>query len=331
MISRARRPGVFARANYMRTILLRLPSSSEFPRFLRVPMSSPILISGLVNIETTVRVDGFPIPYFPVRYPFFGVRSTVSGVGVNISTALSTLGNPVRLLSLVGDDAPGRLAREALRGRGLDDRYVLAQAAETAQSAILYDGDGRRQIHVDLKDIQEQVYPTALFDEAAEGCRLAVLCNINFSRPLLALARGRGMVIASDVHAIAELDDPYNADFMRAADAGGMGWRRVSALRQPNCGHRPGSGRRAAGGQGRCAAAHASRGHPPRGQHHRRGRCAVLGLSARLHADQRPLSGYPKSRGLRVLQDRRSRRGGGIFRCGGSRKLGNERKMRTKV
>jgi ribokinase len=179
---------------------------------------NPFLISGLINIETTVRVDGFPIPYFPVRYPFFGVRSTVSGVGVNISTALSTLGNPVRLLSLLGDDAPGRLAREALRGRDIDDRYVLAQAAETAQSAILYDGEGRRQIHVDLKDVQEQVYPPTLFDEAAEGCRLAVLCNINFSRPLLALARQRGMVVASDVHAIADLDDAYNADFMRAAD-----------------------------------------------------------------------------------------------------------------
>lgn len=178
----------------------------------------PILISGLVNIETTVRVDGFPIPYFPVRYPFFGVRSTVSGVGVNVSAALRTLGNDVRLLSMVGDDAPGRLAREALRGRGIDDRTVLAQAAETAQSAILYDGEGRRQIHVDLKDVQEQVYPAALFDEAAEGCRLAVLCNINFSRPLLALARERGMLVASDVHAIADLDDPYNADFMRAAD-----------------------------------------------------------------------------------------------------------------
>ena len=179
---------------------------------------SPILISGLVNIETTVRVDSFPIPYFPVRYPFFGVRSTVSGVGVNISAALTTLGNSARLLSIVGDDAPGRLAREALRDRGIDDCAVLAQAAETAQSAILYDGEGRRQIHVDLKDVQEQVYPAALFEEAAAGCRLAVLCNINFSRPLLARARQRGMVIASDVHAIADLDDPYNADFMRAAD-----------------------------------------------------------------------------------------------------------------
>jgi acarbose 7IV-phosphotransferase len=135
----------------------------------------------------------------------------------------------VRLLSILGDDAPGRLAREALRGRGVADRYVLAQAAGTAQSAILYDGEGRRQIHVDLKDIQEQVYPAALFDEAAAGCRLAVLCNINFSRPLLALARERGLLIATDVHAIADLDDAYNADFMRAADILFMSHERLPA------------------------------------------------------------------------------------------------------
>jgi acarbose 7IV-phosphotransferase len=203
-------------------------SSSEFPQ---VPMTTPppILVSGLVNLETTVQVDGFPIPYFPVRYPFFGVRSTVSGVGVNVSTALSTLGNDVRLLSLLGDDAPGGLAREELRRRGLDDRYVLAQAAGTAQSAILYDGEGRRQIHVDLKDIQEQAYPAALFDKAATGCRLAVLCNINFSRPLLALARQRGLPVATDVHAIADLDDAYNADFMQAADILFMSHERLPA------------------------------------------------------------------------------------------------------
>ena len=179
---------------------------------------SPILVSGLINIETTVRVDGFPIPYFPVRYPFFGVRSTVSGVGLNVSKALTTLGNEVRFLSLIGTDASGTLVRGELAQIGVDDRYVLPQVAETAQSAILYDETGRRQINVDLKDIQETAYPEARFEQAAADCELAVLCNINFSRPLLALARRRGMTIASDVHTIADLDDPYNSDFMRAAD-----------------------------------------------------------------------------------------------------------------
>jgi hypothetical protein len=35
-----------------------------------------ILVPGLINIETTLQVDGFPIDYSPVRYPFMGVSST---------------------------------------------------------------------------------------------------------------------------------------------------------------------------------------------------------------------------------------------------------------
>ena len=39
-----------------------------------------ILVSGLVNTETTCRVRQFPINYYPVDYPFFGVSTAVSGV-----------------------------------------------------------------------------------------------------------------------------------------------------------------------------------------------------------------------------------------------------------
>jgi sugar/nucleoside kinase (ribokinase family) len=44
-----------------------------------------------------------------------------------------------------------------------------------------------------------------------------VLCNINFSRPYLEVMRARGIPIATDVHAIADLDDDYNRDFMATA------------------------------------------------------------------------------------------------------------------
>ena len=49
-------------------------------------------ICGLINMETTVRVEGFPLRYFPVTYPFNGIGSTVSGVGYNIAAALRALG-----------------------------------------------------------------------------------------------------------------------------------------------------------------------------------------------------------------------------------------------
>lgn len=177
-----------------------------------------ILVSGLINIETTLRVERFPIEYSPVRYPFGGARSTASGVGANVALALAVLGDEPRLLSLTGDDLNGRLAAAALRERGLDTQRVLPRLAATPQSVILYDGEGRRQINVDLKDIQEAEYPAGVFEDALRGCDIAALCNVNFSRPLLARARAAGKPAAVDVHALGDLHDPYNADFMRHAN-----------------------------------------------------------------------------------------------------------------
>lgn len=179
---------------------------------------SNILVSGLINIETTLKVDGFPIAYEPVRYPFWGVRSTVSGVGYNIAKALTTLGDSVRLLSLIGRDLFGQGVVQALAEANVSGNYVLPRLGQTAQSVILYEPSGRRQIHTDLKDIQEQIYPIEQFDAALVDCDLAVLCNINFSRPFLARARQAGVPVATDVHTIRDLADPYNSDFMAAAD-----------------------------------------------------------------------------------------------------------------
>lgn len=177
-----------------------------------------ILISGLINIETTLRVESFPIPYTPVRYPFFGINNSVSGVGYNIARALARLGDDVRLLSIIGRDPVSSLVREALERDGLSGKNVLDLIDETSQSVILYDGEGRRNINVDLKNVQETPYPHARFTQAAQGCDMLVLCNINFSRAFLEQARRSGKRIATDVHAISDLNDPYNTDFMRAAN-----------------------------------------------------------------------------------------------------------------
>ena len=176
-----------------------------------------ILVSGLVNLETTCQVERFPVEYHPVRFSFFGIRSRASGVGYNLAGALTTLGDTVTLLSLVGSDPAGRAAFDALAAAGIATDYVLATVRETAQSVILYDPTGRRAIYTDIKDLQEQVYPPDRFAAALAGCDLAVLGTINYSRPFLARAQATGVPIATDVHAVADLDDPYNADFMRAA------------------------------------------------------------------------------------------------------------------
>jgi acarbose 7IV-phosphotransferase len=176
-----------------------------------------ILVSGLINIETTLQVDGFPLAYTPVRYPFHGVNSTVSGVGYNVAAALSSLGSQVNLLSLIGQDIAGDLVRRTLQETGISTDGLVASLEKTPQSVILYDRSGKRQINTDLKDIQERAYPPETFTQALQACSVAVLCNINFSRPFLEPARQSGKIIATDVHAISTLEDDYNRDFMQAA------------------------------------------------------------------------------------------------------------------
>lgn len=175
-----------------------------------------ILISGLLNTETTTAVRGFPIQYYPIDYPFFGISTAVSGVAFNIAKALRTLGDEVCLTSMVGDDFPASYIRNELGKLEIPADHVLPKLAQTPSSVVLYAPDGTRQIYCDLKDIQETHYDFApdLLDEVD----LVVACNINFNRPLLGLAKAAGKMIATDVHVLSDLYDNYNREFLEAAD-----------------------------------------------------------------------------------------------------------------
>jgi len=135
----------------------------------------------------------------------------------------------VRLLSLVGQDDAGILTHQILNHLGLPSHFVPRALPQTCHSTILYDPEGRRMIFTDLKEIQQQDYPPPLFEEAIVGCELAVLCNINYSRRFLPRVKNAGIPLASDVHAIASLDDDYNRDFMAAADILFMSHERLPA------------------------------------------------------------------------------------------------------
>lgn len=175
-----------------------------------------ILVSGLVNTETTTAVRGFPIHYYPIDYPFFGISTAVSGVAFNISKALRTLGDQVLLTSMTGSDYPASYIRDSLQALDIGTERVLPKLSQTPGSVVLYDPEGRRQIYCDLKDIQETDYP---FEPAVlDGIDLVVACNINFNRPLLHFAKQAGIQIATDVHVLYDVYDQYNREFMECAD-----------------------------------------------------------------------------------------------------------------
>ena len=175
-----------------------------------------ILISGLVNTETTVRVRQFPIPYYPIDYPFFGVNTAVSGVAYNIALAMNTLGDAVQLCSMTGNDFPAEFIKSELTWAGISAEHIRKKLSQTPSSVVLYDETGRRQIYCDLKDIQESNYG---FDaDVCADADIVVACNINFNRELLEAARRAGKTIATDVHVLNNVWDEYNRDFLECAD-----------------------------------------------------------------------------------------------------------------
>lgn len=167
-------------------------------------------------METTTRTRGFPIDYYPIDYPFFGVNLYPGGVGFNLAKALHTLGDEINLYSLIGDDEAGKIIKTQLKEMGVSYKHVYPVLPQTPMSSILYDETGRRLIYCDLKDIQMRVCP---FEEKeVEEADIVIATNINFSRKLLSIAKKKKKLIATDVQVLRDPDDEYNVDFMKSAD-----------------------------------------------------------------------------------------------------------------
>ena len=175
-----------------------------------------ILVTGLINTETTIKIKQFPIEYFPIDYPFFGVNTRVSGVAYNLAKALKTLGDEVRFVSMTGDDFSAKYIREELANIDVSTEYVQTILKETPSSAVLYDDSGKRQIYCDLKDVQDQNLDCG--KELYADCDIVIACNTNFNRELLKKAKADNKIIVTDVHVLGDIYDEYNRDFMQYAN-----------------------------------------------------------------------------------------------------------------
>jgi ribokinase len=176
-----------------------------------------ILVSGLTNIESTVKINNFPIEYSPVEYNFFGLNSSVSGVGYNIVKALKTLGDNPYFFSIIGNDIYKNIIFDDLEKDKIDTKYILPLLEQTVQSTVLYDNN-KRKIILDLKNIQDTKYPIRYIDEIMNKIDIGIICNINFSRDFLKILKQNGKIIATDVHVLDDINDSYNNDFIEYSD-----------------------------------------------------------------------------------------------------------------
>lgn len=177
-----------------------------------------IFVSGLVNVETTFGIDSFPVNYYPIDYPFFGIHTGIGGVGYNVAKALTMLGDDVSLVSFAGNDFESDRIEKTLAEDGISAEHISRTLKATPVSLILYDKNGQRQIHCDLKDIQDKILDCASVLKQITDADIVAACNINFNRSLLEEAKRQHKIIATDVHVLSDVKDEYNSDFLKFAD-----------------------------------------------------------------------------------------------------------------
>ena len=173
------------------------------------------LVVGNVGLETSLKLGAFPLPDASSYQPY-NLELGVSGVGFNVAYALQMLGTDVRLASVLGADTVGDFLLTEVRKLEIDTSY-LHIGKRTARSLVISDMTGARHVHTDLGGVSGADYPLERFDAALDGCTLAVLSNIGYSRPLLGRAHAAGVPISTDLHAIKDLNNPYDQDFLAAA------------------------------------------------------------------------------------------------------------------
>jgi ribokinase len=179
---------------------------------------SKVLVMGPIYAETTVKVSSIPLPNDSVIDNSYGIITSFSGHGYNVSRALTKLGDSVNFLSFSGNDAIKLMLDERLNKEGISADYVIPSLSATPHTIVLFSDENTRQVINDLKESREVEYDEALFDKAIAECNTAVLCNSNYARPYLKKVKDLGKTIITDAQAIRGIDDKHNEDFMQYSD-----------------------------------------------------------------------------------------------------------------
>lgn len=189
-------------------------------------------IVGIANQQTLLPVDGFPHDYSPARYLPGQITTTVGGAGFNVARTMAELGDTVSLMCPLGSDVAARAVVEEAALRQIKITTSTGMLDRTPRSVVLNDPSGRRQINTDLGSALTARFTTPAFTSAAQDASVVVLGNVDLSRPLLRVARELAIPIAVDLQDVQGLDNPYDQDFIAAADILIMSHERLSAAHE---------------------------------------------------------------------------------------------------
>lgn len=144
-------------------------------------MMQHLLIIGAASIDTKGRADqtiqtGTSTPG--------SIRVSVGGVGRNIAENLARLGEPVVLLSAVGDDGSGRRILQQAAECGIDTSHILVEAEQhTAAYLAVLDHTGNAVMSIDDMSVSRAaITPQFVYQHRAlfrEACMVVLDANLS--------------------------------------------------------------------------------------------------------------------------------------------------------
>lgn len=180
-------------------------------------MTFECVVVGNAGVDTCVYVHGLQIDE-SVEANFTDNIDAVGQAGGYASRGYARRGYRTAFVGALGDDIAGQMVRDQFAAEGIDTSGVFLDPSGTARSVNLVFRDGRRKNFYDGKGHMDLQADLAALRPVLTGARLAHVNIPNWARQTLPVLRELGVLIAVDLQDVVQIDDPYRADFVAAAD-----------------------------------------------------------------------------------------------------------------
>ena len=179
---------------------------------------SKIIVAGILQQETIVKVDSIPIKHQPVTDIFDSIHTGIGGDAYNEAIAFKWLGDEVDFFSIIGKYDTPSIVNPPSSEVHLNTDYILPKASATPATVVFYDLERNQQIFEDIKNLREIKYDMGLFKQALPGADLVVLANANFCKPMLHAALEAQKKIAVNIRNFKYKTERYNEEYLESAD-----------------------------------------------------------------------------------------------------------------
>jgi len=187
------------------------------PSVLKGAIMSKIVIAGITQFETVIKVDKIP---FDMGKQIHDAPVYVGGGGdaMNEALALTTLGDQVFFMSVVGQDQNVEVFNPPDFKVHLDTSYMLPIMKSTPSEIIFFDNEQNQLIFQDLKDVRDARYDMSMVRPIMAEADCLLVSNANFCRPFVHYALSAGKKIALNMRSYSKEKEKYNTDFLENSD-----------------------------------------------------------------------------------------------------------------